>query len=213
MLCACIEQLFVHPAFREIISPSHFCQSVNERGELSLSNLWVVVFAMSLSMSLFPLESVSEAQLQRLCQTLWRWDWCDICTSGQSCGSTSCPWRRWKRLSPLFLLYKGCTASYVPELLIDTHPVLSGHEDLLRIIQLLQDKRATPRGSLMEEYTSSFGDNVRPEESDMHRAFNIAFKTKQLIFLTLGPSRWSGPTATLCRSSSNRLSLLETIQC
>lgn len=93
----------------------------------------------------------------------------------------SCPWKRWKRLKPFFQFYRACTASYVPELLIGNHPALRGHEDLLNIIRLLQDKCETPREIVMEEYFSLLGENSPPEESDMHRAFNLAFKVMTMV--------------------------------
>lgn len=131
--------------------------------------------------ALFPLENVNESQLQKLCQTLWRWEWCSVCTAGQMCGSMSCPWKRWKRLKPFFQFYKACTASYVPELLTGNHPALRVHEDLLNIIRLLQDKCTSPREIVMKEYVSLLGGNSQPEESDMHRAFNLAFKVMTMV--------------------------------
>lgn len=136
---------------------------------------------MESSTALFPLEKVDEAHFQELCQTLWQWGSCDACTAGHQCGIMSCPWRRWKRLNPFFQFYKACTASYVPELLVGTHPALSGHEDLLNIISLLQDKSTTPREILMEQYLATLGENSQPEESDMHRAFNLAVKVMTMV--------------------------------
>lgn len=129
----------------------------------------------------FPLENIDEAHLQKLCRTLWRWNWCDVCTSGQPCGSLDCDWKRWKRLEPFFEFYKACTASYVPDLMIGTFPALSIHEDLLNIIQLLQHKRASSRETLIGEYFLTRGEDSRPDESDMHRAFNLAFKVMTMV--------------------------------
>lgn len=131
--------------------------------------------------ALFPLENVNDFDLKRLCETLWRWNSCDICTSGRSCGSASCPWKRWKRLKPFFQFYKACTASYVPEILIGNYPALSRHEDLFEIIRLLQDKHKSTRESLMEEYFSLRGEDSQPEETDMHRAFNLALKVMTMV--------------------------------
>lgn len=131
--------------------------------------------------ALFPLENINDAHLQKLCESLWRWNRCDICTSGRSCGSTSCPWKRWKRLKPFFQFYKACTASYVPELLIGNSPALKCHEDLFSVISLLKSKPTSPREALMEEYFSLRGDGSQPEESDMHRAFNLAFKIMTMV--------------------------------
>lgn len=136
---------------------------------------------MDSSVALFPLETTNDTHLQNLCQTLWRWEWCDNCTSGQFCGSTNCPWRRWKRLKPFFQFYKACTASYVPDLLVGSHPALCRHEDLFHIIRLLQDKCASSRQSLMEECFSQLGEDSQPEESDKHRALNLALKVMTMV--------------------------------
>lgn len=84
-------------------------------------------------------------------------------------------------MKPFFHFYKACTASYVPELLVGNYPAFKGHEDLVNIIRLLQDKRAISRETLMEEYFSSLGEDSQPEESDMHRAFNLAFRVMTMV--------------------------------
>lgn len=130
--------------------------------------------------ALFPLENINEIHLQELCLALWRWDRCEVCLRGQSCESTTCPWKRWTRLKPFFQFYKACTAFYVPELSGKT-PALSGHNDLLSIIRLLQDKRTSSREVLMAEHFSTCGEDSQPEESDMHRAFNLALRIMAMV--------------------------------
>lgn len=51
----------------------------------------------------------------------------------------------------------------------------------MNIVRLLQDNHANSRESLMEEYFSLLGEASQPEESDMHRAFNLAFKVMTMV--------------------------------
>lgn len=132
--------------------------------------------------ALFPLKNIDEIHLQELCLALWRWDRCEVCLRGQPCELTTCPWKRWTRLKPFFQFYKACTAFYVPELLSGKCPALSGHNDLFNIIRLLQDKRTTSREVLIAEYFSTCcREDSQPEESDIHRAFNLALRIMAMV--------------------------------
>src|ERR1700755_3298568 len=103
----------------------------------------------------YPLRSVSETQLKKLCQTLWNWQLCGDCESARPCMSTSCPWQRSKRLAGFFDYYREITASYVPELQPGTIPALRTHEDILEIIQALKAEPDLPRSQLTQDYFSN----------------------------------------------------------
>ncbi|RYP28250.1 hypothetical protein DL767_007300 [Monosporascus sp. MG133] len=137
---------------------------------------------MSISKPTFPLDEVTDAQLQALCHTLWDWTLCAGCSVAQPCVREECPQRRSPRLEPFFQYYKEVTASYVPELLLpDTTQAIRSHEDLFDIICLLKEKPTIQRAQLTKEYFSSRVEENEPPLSDQHRAFNLAMRAMAMV--------------------------------
>ncbi|RYP75566.1 hypothetical protein DL771_002266 [Monosporascus sp. 5C6A] len=137
---------------------------------------------MSISKPTFPLDEVTDAQLQALCHTLWDWTLCAGCSVAQPCVREECPQRRSPRLEPFFQYYKEVTASYVPELLLpDTTQAIRSHEDLFDIICLLKEKSTIQRAQLTKEYFSSRVEENEPPLSDQHRAFNLAMRVMAMV--------------------------------
>ena len=81
--------------------------------------------ATTFSVSLSPLEKVSEVQLQELGQVLWDWSLCDDCKNARCCfDKEQCPSQRSERLARFFGHYKYLTGSYEPNLGPGEHPAL-----------------------------------------------------------------------------------------
>ena len=132
--------------------------------------------------STFPLEEVTNSQLQELCHILWGWSLCTQCLQGGICRGGECPGPRTARLAPFFQYYREVTASYVPELLIsDTGQAIRSHEDLFEIIRHIQQHPTMARSVLTTQYFSSRGDEHEPPISDQHRAFNLAVRVSLMV--------------------------------
>jgi hypothetical protein len=131
----------------------------------------------------FPLESVTDAQFQKLCQVLWNWNICNDCVAAQPCKTPDCPWQRAKRMGAFFTYYRDVTSSYIPELLPGSSPALRGHEDVFDIICLLKKQPNALRSELTSQYFSQRdgSQNQLPPLVDQHRAFNIAVKVMSML--------------------------------
>jgi hypothetical protein len=118
----------------------------------------------------------SKGQLKELCQLLWGWKLCTGCTNDQACETPHCPWTRSTKLEPFFQFYQEITSSYVPNMLTNSAPALSSHEDLFCIIRTLKDKYDVPRSILTAEHFSQRGKDFEPHTTDQDRAFNLAIR-------------------------------------
>ncbi|KAF4508095.1 hypothetical protein G6O67_004520 [Ophiocordyceps sinensis] len=127
----------------------------------------------------FPLQSITDSELQRLAQALWNWDICEPCQSGAPCVLPSCSWRRSARLWRFFDFYKAITASYVPELLPGSKPALRDHADVLDIILLLRANPDTQRHALTHDYFRRRV--IKPPPADQHRAFNLVVQVMTMV--------------------------------
>ncbi|PKK48789.1 hypothetical protein CI102_5582, partial [Trichoderma harzianum] len=125
-----------------------------------------------------------DAQFQTLCQTIWGWTPCSLCSIARPCVGEDCPHRRLLRLEPFFQFYKEVAGSYVPESLIPDDPrALSCHQDLIDIIRLLQEKPSLPRMQLTREFFSARKsvEKEQPPLADQHRAFNLAMRVLVMV--------------------------------
>lgn len=138
---------------------------------------------MVFSSSPFPLEHVSDQQLQQLCEVLWSWKICLRCRTGQGCTGTDCSWPRSHRLAKYFAFYKDITALYVPEFLPGSHPALRSHEDLFEIIRVLKTQPDVPRSQLTKHHFSNrdSGTAPIPPVSDQNRAVSLAVRAMTMI--------------------------------
>ena len=134
-------------------------------------------------LSPYPLNSISDAQLQMLGQTLWGWDLCGSCNGQPVCASLRCPWHRAERLSRFWRYYKEITASYVPEFLANDAPALRTHEDVFDILRLFKAHPDAVRSQLMRDYFNNrlSDEGKRPPEADQNRAFNLAVRVLLMI--------------------------------
>ncbi|KAL6799895.1 hypothetical protein J3E68DRAFT_435411 [Trichoderma sp. SZMC 28012] len=127
----------------------------------------------------YPLRSITDAELQKLAQTLWNWNICEACQNLEACATSGCSWRRSARLERFFNFYKYVTSSYVPDLLPASTPALRNHEDLFDIVRLLQAHPDTKRSELTHGYFSKR--NKPPSSSDQHWAFNLAVQVMSMV--------------------------------
>ncbi|KAI5459333.1 hypothetical protein BGZ63DRAFT_361417 [Mariannaea sp. PMI_226] len=153
----------------------------------------------------YPLESTTNADLQRLTQTLWDWDICDICKNGEACTTSKCSWSRSVRLKRFFDFYKSITSFYVPDLLPGSTPALRNHDDMFEIVRLLRVHPNMKRSELTEKYFSER--DKFPPVNDQHRAFNLAIQVMMMVtcsaekqpsgLLELGiqPVQWNSDTS------------------
>jgi hypothetical protein len=120
----------------------------------------------SSAVTLCPLVVVKEADLKKLCQTLWGWEYCSGSNSENSCQTSTCtcPWQWSKKLKPFFDFYKNATAWSIPQVPGGGHYALKNYEDLFRIIDLIRKKPDIPRSRLTKEYFSYY--DRKPDVTD-----------------------------------------------
>lgn len=127
----------------------------------------------------YPLQHVTEAELQKLTTSLWSWNICEACQKLETCITASCPWRRSSRLKWFFDFYKDATSFYVPELLPGSAPGLRNHQDVFDIIRLFRAYPNTKRSQLTQQYFSKR--DKPPPPADQHRAFNLAVRIMSMV--------------------------------
>jgi hypothetical protein len=117
-------------------------------GRLFWQSFGVIRFHIMSKTTPFPLEKVTESQLQLLGEILWSWSLGSDCPGVhcKGCTEEGCIARRSKRLSRFFENYKDLTASYDPDI---TSSALSSHDDLFRIIRALKYEPDIPRAEVV----------------------------------------------------------------
>jgi hypothetical protein len=131
-------------------------------------------------MGVFCPDQVSDQDLQRLCEILCGWIYCDQCIIGKACSSEQCPWSKSRKPEAFLRFYKDITWN-VPEVIAESHCALRSHEDLFSIIQLLRKEPGTPRALLMKQHFAAYGDDKLPGTKDQCRAFNLALRVLTMI--------------------------------
>ncbi|KAH7268506.1 hypothetical protein B0J15DRAFT_418963 [Fusarium solani] len=127
----------------------------------------------------YPLEYVTDSEMQKLTQSLWSWNICEACRKAETCTTASCPWRRSPRLKWFFDFYRDVTSFYVPELLPGSAPALRNHQDVFDIIRLFKARPNTKRSQLTQEYFSRR--DRPPPPADQHRAFNLVVRVMSMV--------------------------------
>ncbi|KAM4066116.1 hypothetical protein HRG_000265 [Hirsutella rhossiliensis] len=128
----------------------------------------------------YPLQGITDADLQRLTEALWDWYICEACQSGAECIMARCAWKRSARLGRFFDFYKDITTSYVPDLLPCSEPALRRHEDIIGTILLLREKPSSKRSELTHECFSR-RDAKPPSLADQHRAVNLIVQVMAMV--------------------------------
>jgi hypothetical protein len=132
------------------------------------------------SFSPFPLERVSDSDIQRLGQVLWSWSTSDACQNCNGCKRENCTGRRSKRLVRFFEHYKDLTASYEPDKRLGEQQALKSHEDLFEIIRKLKLEPHITRAEFTEKlFMDRRGEP--PPLPDQERALNLAVRAMFMI--------------------------------
>jgi len=128
----------------------------------------------------FPLERISNIDIQQLGQVLWSWSSSDACQNCNGCGRESCIARRSKRLVRFFDHYKDLTLSYESDNGSSEQQALRSHEDLLEIIRKLKSGPHITRAEFTERM---FADRPGrpPPLADQERAINLAVRVMFMI--------------------------------
>ncbi|KAI0162630.1 hypothetical protein BJ166DRAFT_524140 [Pestalotiopsis sp. NC0098] len=131
---------------------------------------------------IFPLEKVTDTQLDQLGCALWSWRFSCVCSSAQTCVSDECSRRRFARLKPFFNYYRELTATYIPGVLyIGAEQAIRCHEDVFEMIRLIKSRPDDPRSRLTKDHFSSRQKGV-PPISDQHHAFNLAMRVLTMVY-------------------------------
>lgn len=134
----------------------------------------------------FPLDEVTDADLQNFCRAAWDWDFCVFCDNGQNCQGAPCPRQRWGRLEPFFEYYRTVTASYVPELSLDAPEAITSHKEICDLILHIRQNASVPRSQVTEAFFTKrrSHDGQVPAAEDQDRAINLAMKLMTMISCT-----------------------------
>ena len=143
---------------------------------------------MALRDECFPLEKVTQQQLQRLSQELWSWAPCNECAGDQHCNKDWCLSQRMKRLTCFFKYYKKLTGSYEPK--VHSNPALRGHNDFLSVIRQLKNSPDVPRTLLTKSIFPSRPGCVEPPLADQELAINLAVKVMTMINCSTSRQSW-----------------------
>jgi hypothetical protein len=137
-------------------------------------------------LSIFPLQTLTHEDLQKLAHCLWRWQLCGACHGRPVCFDTGCPWSRAAKLGAFWSRYRRLTGAYVPEFFTDT-PALTSHADVFNIIRIIKEFPHITREQLLRR---TFGQGVRltstPAKSDTSHAINLAAS----VILLTGCGMW-----------------------
>ena len=133
------------------------------------------------SVSLLPLEKVTEKQLQTLGVILWSWTLCRGCLTGGCCTTESCPSQRLKRLGRFFEHYKALTVSYEVDITPGDRPALGTHEDLFDIIKQLKLEPDIARAEFVDKAFKDDTCQRLPSLADRERAINLAVKVMTMV--------------------------------
>lgn len=132
-------------------------------------------------MSQFPLEKITNSQLQQLGQVLWSWSLCENCLNSKSCTSEECPSHRSKRLERFFEYYRDLTASYEPDVKHGEQPALRTHNDLFEIIQELKSDPHVTKARLLEKLFMDRPTRSPPPAADQEWAINLAVRVMLMV--------------------------------
>ncbi|CCF41709.1 hypothetical protein CH063_02658 [Colletotrichum higginsianum] len=132
----------------------------------------------------FPLESVTNAQLQQLGEALWGWKPRSNGTTSQYGVVTTHLRPDLTKFGPYFQYYREMTASYIS----DAFPpeeikALRCHDDLFAIINLIRSIPDMQRSELTTKYFSSRENFEETPPGDKQRAFNLAMRAMMMISL------------------------------
>jgi len=124
-------------------------------------------------------KEASDEDLKRLCQVLWKLEYCDQCILGKACLTNRCAWSKSRRPETFLEFYK--TIAWIPEALVNTNYALKDHQDLIGVVQLLKHNPTEPISVLMVRHFSASGENVLPGTTDQAAAFDLGIRVLTTI--------------------------------
>ncbi|KAL3608798.1 hypothetical protein FPOAC2_03808 [Fusarium poae] len=136
----------------------------------------------------YPLEILTDQDLQNLVAVLWNWKLCDNCKVApgqQSCSPQACPGVRWSRMRLFFDYYRKITAEYVPDMVVGVPPALQSHTDLMSIIRILKDNPDKTRAELTGICFANQSTDEMPMPADQNRALDLALRVMTMITCSL----------------------------
>lgn len=126
---------------------------------------------------MFPLDKVTKDDLRMLCKTLWSWQACQQCGSGDACETNQCPASRERRLNRFFQFYTDLTRSYAPDVDPGEQPALRSHQDLFEVIEMLKQEPGLTR----ELLSSKMFDQRTTSDREQGKAINLVVKVFAMI--------------------------------
>ncbi|KAF4451533.1 hypothetical protein F53441_5490 [Fusarium austroafricanum] len=136
----------------------------------------------------YPLNNLTDQDLQDLVGVLWNWNLCESCKiepGKQPCASQPCPGARWTKLRLFFEYYKKTTADYVPDIVAGAPPALQSHKELIAIIRLLKENPDKKRSELTTICFSNRSIDQMPVPADQNRALDLALRVMTMITCSL----------------------------
>lgn len=113
--------------------------------------------------------------------TLWSWTLCENCERGKRCKMGDCPSTRSKGLRRFFDYYTELVASYGPIFKPSERPILSQHEEILRIVLELKSRPRVTRSELVKKLFASNTASEQSPTADQEQAINLAVKVMTTI--------------------------------
>lgn len=142
----------------------------------------------------FPLEKVTDAEIQQLCKTLWSWSPCQGCDVNRQCELGECASRRKKHLARYFGYYRDMVGSYAPDTGEGQKLALKTHQDLFEVISILKQNPDLSRAELTMRIFDAGGCSEEISTAEKEKALDLAVR----VFLMVG-----------CVAESRSLRLLE----
>jgi hypothetical protein len=127
------------------------------------------------------METVTNEDLQKLCETLWSWQACQQCATSTPCTTAGCPFHRMKRLTRFFDFYKTLTRSYALDTEPSEIPALTNHRDLFELIQILKLEPETTRQLIATKIFDVRGGEEKIPKYEQEKAIDLAVRVCAMV--------------------------------
>jgi hypothetical protein len=128
-----------------------------------------------------PLAAVSDADLRKLCKTLWSWPACVECETGNNCTEVACPYRQFRRLGTFFEHYRRHTKAYIPDVSHGQTPALQNHAALFEMIEALKGSSEQSPKQFSTLFFNSHPDRHMIPSEDRRQALNLAMRIGYMV--------------------------------
>jgi hypothetical protein len=130
---------------------------------------------------MFPLERITDRDVQELCETLWSWQPCLSCSSDRTCEVSECSSNRKPRLARFITYYKSISRSYAPDVNVEDTLAIATHQDLFRMIRIL---KAGPELTRTQFSVAAFTDITERDlipEVERDRAIDLVVRVVAMV--------------------------------